>query len=663
MVPVPFRTLDRNLLTPEDYVDLSDVRGIAVDAEATTPPPENDNNEDLPYIPYGRRQHFIDGAVRVTSHTPFPVNTRGFFYFWCRPLIPVSGSIRFRVVQGPDPKLFNQGTDLLNEFGTPWEIPLLAIAGVERYVCLRDVLLRLRPGLHARKSLERVGALKASSTRPGETRFGPLSQVLYEVGEPFYISLVSHNEAVFFAGDEQIYKLYARNFLNAHFHSDWPYEAGILKCRFELNQGGFVVRVLRIVEPLRVKAKILRKAPFVADPPQAGQLLTRDGHPKRFFRSREEGSTAVVRETLLRRYNAARQPKYQRHAGVGRVGATQAEQRQSSRTLQSKSSPPMYDKDWQPPTVDVALRTLRPDNLVASDSVDLSDARGVAYDPAHFDAHPDANTSGYVPYLTYGRRQTRNAVLKTRVLTYTPFPVNTRGFFYYRAHPSVPEGGSLRFRVVPSRDPADFATGADLETEFGTPWQIALVAIATQPRLALVRAVLEREELVSPAGWTRAAALEESLGQNRVGAMSQIVFQAGEPFYVDLADPEQTVYVAGDGVLQRVTPRHMFITRFQKAEYIWKYTGGVLRCALVLFGHKKTEKAVYVEVQREIEPVRESDERVIRSRYVQTPVVGQLLQMQHGVYMDLFLSPDPAKRAVKKSLFKRGMQGATGQQT
>lgn len=332
MVSVPFRTLDRGLLTPEDYVDLSDVRGIAVDAEATTPPPENDNNEDLPYIPYGRRQHFIDGAVRVTSHTPFPVNTRGFFYFWCRPLIPVSGSIRFRVVQGPDPKLFNQGMDLLNEFGTPWEIPLLAIAGVERYVCLRDVLLRLRPGLHARESLERVGALKASSSRPGETRFGPLSQVVYEVGEPFYISLVSHNEAVFFAGDEQIYKLYARNFLNAHFHSDWPYEgasrlylfprvvaypsgrtAGILKCRFEMNQGGFVVRVLRIVEPLRVKAKILRKAPFVADPPQAGQLLTRDGHPKRFFRSREEGSTAVVRETLLRRYNAARQPKYQRY--------------------------------------------------------------------------------------------------------------------------------------------------------------------------------------------------------------------------------------------------------------------------------------------------------------------------------------------------------------
>lgn len=228
----------------------------------------------------------------------------------------------------------------------------------------------------------------------------------------------------------------------------------------------------------------------------------------------------------------------------------------------------MYDKDWQPPTVDVALRTLRPDNLVASDSVDLSDARGVAYDPAHFDAHPDASTSGYVPYLTYGRRQIRNAILKTRVLTYTPFPVNTRGFFYYRAHPSVPEGGSLRFRVVPSRDPAHFATGADLETEFGTPWQIPLVAIATQPRLALVRALLEREGLVTQAGWTRAVALEESLAPNRVGAMSQIVFQAGEPFYVDLADPEQTVYVAGDGVLQRVTPRNMFITRFQKAEYI-----------------------------------------------------------------------------------------------
>ncbi len=91
---------------------------------------------------------------------------------------------------------------------------------------------------------------------------------------------------------------------------------------------------------------------------------------------------------------------------------------------------------------------------------------------------------------------------------------------------------------------------------------------------------------------------------------------------------------------------------------------GVLRCALHLVesGRKKDEKAVCVEVQREIGPVREKGERVVRSRYVLPPVPGQLLQMHNGVHMNLFLSPAPSQQVVKKSLFRRGMQGGSGQQ-
>lgn len=70
--------------------------------------------------------------------------------------------------------------------------------------------------------------------------------------------------------------------------------------------------------------------------------------------------------------------------------------------------------------VHIRCNFLQLTDLVASDSVDLSVTRSVAYDLAHFDA--SMSTHG-VPYLTYaGCRQIRDMVLKTHVLTCERLP-------------------------------------------------------------------------------------------------------------------------------------------------------------------------------------------------------------------------------------------------
>lgn len=57
-----------------------------------------------------------------------------------------------------------------------------------------------------------------------------------------------------------------------------------------------------------------------------------------------------------------------------------------------------------------------------------------------------------------------------------PFPVDTKGVFYYFRDESMPPiSGSLRFRVC--EDLATFETGHDLLTEMNEPWAVPLIRI------------------------------------------------------------------------------------------------------------------------------------------------------------------------------------------
>lgn len=73
----------------------------------------------------------IDYTVNQDGPPPchkFPEATRGFLYFH-RPeqAHPITSSIRFRLVEEPDPAAFSTGSDLLLPWQMPWTIKLTAI--------------------------------------------------------------------------------------------------------------------------------------------------------------------------------------------------------------------------------------------------------------------------------------------------------------------------------------------------------------------------------------------------------------------------------------------------------------------------------------------------------------------------------------------------------
>ncbi|CDO73300.1 hypothetical protein BN946_scf185008.g62 [Trametes cinnabarina] len=201
-------------------------------------------------------------------------------------------------------------------------------------------------------------------------------------------------------------------------------------------------------------------------------------------------------------------------------------------------------------TVKLPLRTLSPRLLSPEDYVDLSDSRALPLDSAA--ATPD--NPQWPPYIHYGNR---GRVRRRPQLT--SFPVNTRGFFYYQPHYRIPFGGSIRFRVCQAPDPKYFHLGQDLLTEYGTTWQIPLVAIGSLPRFSLLRSVLQKDGLIPPNFWTEHERLLRDAYTLRLGPNSQVIYECGEPFYVDLSTAMKTVYVATPRLFFPLTSRRMVL--------------------------------------------------------------------------------------------------------
>ncbi|KAI0648990.1 hypothetical protein C8Q79DRAFT_485879 [Trametes meyenii] len=187
------RTLSPQALRPADFLDLSD-RHVRLAGPTMT----NDNPRLPPIISYDLR-----GA---NDYSPFPVNARGFFYYQPHPVVAIGGSIRFRVVQKPDPSLFSSGVDLLTPFGTPWQMPSLALAHLRRYSFLREAVQR--EGLVAPQTfLQHVGLVESAK----EAQIIPQSQLVYMMGEPFYIDLTVPYNKVYLVGDDDLIALSVRD--------------------------------------------------------------------------------------------------------------------------------------------------------------------------------------------------------------------------------------------------------------------------------------------------------------------------------------------------------------------------------------------------------------------------------------------------------------------
>ncbi|KAF6747460.1 hypothetical protein DFP72DRAFT_1075335 [Ephemerocybe angulata] len=164
----------------------------------------------------------------------FPPKTKGFLYFHKPNLNPhiASGAIRFRLVPTPDPKLFNQGTDLITErTGLPWEMPLIPPANVA----------------------VPLGAVRRAAR--GRSR-----QVLSSILDPFYVdfSLISFRFAIL-EPDRIAHIDKAHRWMTTHRWGERPKGvpfSGVGLCQFEIHPGAkeredpkLVVRLLKYLKP------------------------------------------------------------------------------------------------------------------------------------------------------------------------------------------------------------------------------------------------------------------------------------------------------------------------------------------------------------------------------------------------------------------------------
>lgn len=126
----PIHTLDRRLLQPSDYLDLSGGRTSNVHVHLL-------NHRDHTQLFYQNR------AV-------FPAHAKGFLYFdEVDPAHPACGQLRFRELDNPDPAKFDEGHDLLKPNGLTWNLPLFAICNSKGYKPLLKLLLQGKAVEHA----------------------------------------------------------------------------------------------------------------------------------------------------------------------------------------------------------------------------------------------------------------------------------------------------------------------------------------------------------------------------------------------------------------------------------------------------------------------------------------------------------------------------------
>ncbi|GLB38767.1 hypothetical protein LshimejAT787_0506320 [Lyophyllum shimeji] len=131
--PARVRTLRRDQLQSEDFVDVSDskTRTILLGPEKLAAK-----------IGYEPDQTHKRGVGRRLS---FPPDARGFLYYHCDPSFPpTAGEIRFRLTPDDNPATFEHGTDLIDRDGLPWSIPLWKIANTAslKEQVIRDELVQ-----------------------------------------------------------------------------------------------------------------------------------------------------------------------------------------------------------------------------------------------------------------------------------------------------------------------------------------------------------------------------------------------------------------------------------------------------------------------------------------------------------------------------------------
>jgi hypothetical protein len=202
--------------------------------------------------------------------------------------------------------------------------------------------------------------------------------------------------------------------------------------------------------------------------------------------------------------------------------------------------PPLsYAKEGMPvgATMLRPIRNLAPAKLAVSDWVDLS-----------LQEYPILNV---LDEASGTRRQFKPVTYDSHSAA---FPPETTGFFYvYVPHPEHPVGAHLRFRVVPSPDPAAFDTGHDLRTTDGTVWRYWLPPLMRRAVGGAIAGIVVNQDLVS-----RAAVAYWRTGDDTMPKFQKVtplVYPGSGPIVWNLAKVARPI-ILGVGAHARKTQIH-----------------------------------------------------------------------------------------------------------
>ncbi|KAF5377860.1 hypothetical protein D9615_006743 [Tricholomella constricta] len=248
------QTLNRDLLTASDFVDLSHLRHPSIQLHT--------GSAQFRYM-------FSNHGIGK----PFPPNTRGFLYWHHDPsLPPTSAGIRFRLVPEPDPNLFSTGTDLLYPNAMPWSIDLVKLDRQIVYASIKAKLITDR--------LVDTASFESLEKRTANHKWN--STFIHKLDQPFALDIASQSNTILIISPTRWGKALLPNFIR-----DWrasvrsvPYTGRIL-VRFELSPFPeharpaprppvIVLRVLKILSPIKV---ILPQYDMYVPMPVEGALL------------------------------------------------------------------------------------------------------------------------------------------------------------------------------------------------------------------------------------------------------------------------------------------------------------------------------------------------------------------------------------------------------
>jgi hypothetical protein len=147
-----------------------------------------------------------------------------------------------------------------------------------------------------------------------------------------------------------------------------------------------------------------------------------------------------------------------------------------------------------------------------------------------------------------------------------PFPSEAQGFFYYYPGPAhAPIAGGLRFRVVPSKDPAEFDHGYDLaHPRTCLPWSIPVPALlAHKAYTAVASLILQCNDLVPIASSVLAGIKETNIPMVNLNA--SIIHSLGQPLHADLSEKRICYRIAKGTTLSSKSHLLLFGDPRQKA--------------------------------------------------------------------------------------------------